>query len=211
MLPASYATLESAQEKAEAIMALEETRLIEILRNPEASEFAKAKACQRLAVIGTKDAIPVLAAMLADQKFAHYARFGLEPIPDSSVDDALRQALAQLKGRLQVGVINSIGQRKDSKAVATLAKLLDGSNTEVAAAAAAALGRIGGLEAARELQKALEYTQTVAGACLECSEGLLAQGWKEQALALYEALLSRKDLPKALQLAAARGRESARK
>lgn len=203
--------LESAKKQAAEIMALEPAKLRKILKNRKSSDLAKAKACQRLAVIGTKDAVPVLAAMLGDPKFAHYARFALEPIPDSTVDDALRKALGGLKGNLQVGVINSIGQRKDLKAVAALAQLLGDPDPRVAVAAAAALGRISGAEAARELQKALEYTKIVAGACLECSEGLLAQGMKEQALALYDTLLSRSDLPEAVRLSAARGRESAQR
>ena len=45
------------------------------------------------------------------------ARYALEPIPDPSVDDALRDALGKLKGRLLVGVIGSLGVRRDAKAV----------------------------------------------------------------------------------------------
>ena len=58
----------------------------------------------RLAMVGTKDAVPALAALLPDPQFSHYARFGLVPIPDPSVDDALRGALKTLKGKLLVGV-----------------------------------------------------------------------------------------------------------
>jgi HEAT repeat protein len=210
MLLATRATSVSAQEKAEEIMVLDQTKLIKILKNTKATEFAKAKACQRLAVIGTKEAVPALAALLTDPKFAHYARFGLEPIPDRSVDEALRRALGQVKGMLQVGVINSIGNRKDVKAVESLTKLMDDSDTKVAAAAASALGRIGSPEAAKALQKAVDYTRTVAGDCLECAEGLVAQGKKDQALVLYDTLLGRSDLPKGLRMAAARGQETAR-
>ena len=210
MLPATDSKKVSAQEKAEEIMALEQTKLIKILKNPKATEFAKAKACQRLAVVGTKEAVSALAALLIDPKFAHYARFGLEPIPDPSVDDALRRALGQVKGMLQIGLINSIGNRKDVKAVESLTKLMDDADTKVAAAAAAALGRISSPEAAKVLQKALDYTKTVAGDCLECAEGLVAQGKKDQALALYDALLRRSDLPKAVRMTATRGQETAR-
>ncbi len=199
-----------SQEKAEKIMALDEKKLIKTLKSSKSSQFAKAKACQRLAVIGTKEAVPALSALLADPKFGHYARFGLEPIPDASVDDALRRALGQLKGRLLVGVINSIAQRRDPNAVEALAKLIDDSDAEVAAAAAAALGRIGTPDSARELEKALDYTKRVAGACLECAERLLSQGRTEKALALYSAMLRRPDLPETLRVEALRGQESSR-
>ncbi len=198
------------RETAEKIMTLDEKKLIKILKSSKSTQFAKAKACQRLAVIGTKQAVPALSALLADPKFGHYARFSLEPIPDASVDDALRRALRQLKGRLLVGVINSIAHRRDPKAVEALAELIDDSDAEIAASAAAALGRIGTLDSARELEKALDYTKRVAGACLECAERLLSQGRKEPALALYSAMLRRPDLPQTLRVEAMRGQESTR-
>ena len=45
------------------------------------------------------------------------ARYALETIPDPSVDDALRDALGKLKGRPLLGVIGSLGVRRDAKAV----------------------------------------------------------------------------------------------
>lgn len=127
---------------AEKIMALPVAKLVAILKDAAASEFAKAKACQRLAVAGDRSAVPALAALLGDDKLAHYARTGLEPIPDPAADEALRTALGQLKGRLLVGVINSIGVRKDAKAIEPLAKLMYHADAEVASAASSALGRI---------------------------------------------------------------------
>ena len=201
------------------IMALEPARLIAILQEPGASVYAKAKACQRLAVVGDKSAVPALAALLADPRLAHYARFGLEPIPDPSADDVLRDALRKLQGRLLVGVINSVGYRRDAKAVGALAKLLYDGDSEVAQAAAAALGRISGPQAAKTLQQELDRGKApvrpaVAGAALVCAEGLLAQGQRKQALALYDAL-TRADLPTPVrdaatrQMAAAAARDAA--
>ncbi len=196
----------SVPDKSEEIMTLGQGKLIEILKNREAPLFDKAKACQRLAVVGTREAVPALAALLPDPQLSHYARYGLQPIPDPSVDDALRSAMEKLKGGLKVGVINSIGWRRDAQATSALAKLLDDKDSAVAAATAAALGRIGGLEAANTLQQALRRSKApllpaVAGACLVCAEGLLAQGKREQALALYSAL-SGPDIPKPVREAA---------
>ncbi len=67
-----------------------------------------------------------LAALLGDEKLAHMARYGLEPIPDPAVDDALRDALGKLKGRPLVGVIGSIGVRRDTKAVEPLCQAAQG-------------------------------------------------------------------------------------
>lgn len=127
---------------AEAIMALPPARLIAILRDPAAAAYAKAKACQRLAVVGDKTAVPALAALLTDPQLSHYARYGLEPIADPSVDEALRAALEKVKGKLLVGVINSIGHRKDGKAIGALARLRHDADAEVARAVDVALARI---------------------------------------------------------------------
>ena len=210
MLPADSAKVESARDEAAKVMAMDQKKLIKILKSSKSTDFAKAKACQRLAVIGTKEAVQALSALLAHPKMAHYARFGLEPIPDASVDDALRRALGQIEGDLLIGVINSIGQRRDAKAVEALAKLIEDSDDEIAVAAAAALGRIGTIESALELEKALDHTKKVACACLECAERLLSQDRKEQALALYGALLRRSDLSEALRALATRLQESSR-
>ena len=58
----------------------------------------------------------------ADEHLSAYARYGLEPIADPSADDALRAALAKLQGNQLIGVINSIGKRRDAKAGPALAK-----------------------------------------------------------------------------------------
>ncbi len=192
--------------QAEKILSMDSPQLVAVLKDPAATEFQKMKACQRLAVIGTKDAVPVLAAMLGDPKMAHYARYGLGPLPDSSADDALRAATAKLKGTLLVGVIGTIGNRRDVKAVPILAKFLYRPDTDVARAAAAALGQISGPSATKALQDAVAKTKGVARtaaaeACLVSAEGLLAQNDRKGTLALY-AFLMRADMPKPVRLAA---------
>ena len=133
-------TVARGQTNAKEIMSKKPAELTALLGNPKATIFEKAKACQRLAVVGTKDAIPALAALLPDEKLNEYARFGLEGIPDPAVDAALRSATAKLHGRPLVGVLDSIGQRKDAKAVELLGRFLNDQDTAVASAAAARLG-----------------------------------------------------------------------
>ena len=124
------------------IMALPAAKLVAILQDANASAYAKAKACQQLAVVGDKAAVPALAALLTDAQLSHYARFGLEPMPGPAADEALRAALGKVKGRLLAGVINSIGNRKDATAIPALARFLHDPDTEVSQAATAALARI---------------------------------------------------------------------
>jgi hypothetical protein len=127
---------------ASEIMALPAAKAVAILRDRDASIYAKAKACQRLAVVGDRTAVPALAALLGDEHLSTYARFGLEPINDPSVDDALRAALERVKGRQLIGVINSIGKRRDTKALGALSRLRQDENPEIARAADVALARI---------------------------------------------------------------------
>ncbi len=183
--------------------------LIDIISDSGSTEFQKAKACQRIGEFGAKEAVPALSALLDDEHLSVYARYGLEPIPDPSADEALRAALTKLNGERLIGVINSIGKRREASARPALSKMLYGSDPGVARAAAAALGSIGGMESAKELKAALAKTtgrtrMAVADACLVCAERLLADGQRNEALAFYTHLTA-PDIPKSARLAAMTG------
>ena len=109
------------------IATMDAAGLIRILNDGEATEFQKAKACQRIGELAPKEAVPALSALLDDEHMSVYARYGLEPIQDSSADEALRATLSKLEGNRLIGVINSIGKRRDAKASPALAKLIPGS------------------------------------------------------------------------------------
>jgi HEAT repeat protein len=182
-------------------------QLVAMVKDPNSTVFQKAIACKKLAFVGGKDAVQPIAALLSHPQLSCYARFGLEPNPDPSVDDALRTALPKLSGNLKVGVINSIGVRKDAKALDALIRLIDDSDPQVAGAAAASVGMIGGLKASQALQSALGRTKppvfpVVARASLLCAESLMAAN-KARALDLYTQL-SAETMPKPVRLAALR-------
>ena len=126
----------------------DEAKLIAVLKSADASRKDKIDACRQLAIIGGKDSIAPLAALLGNEELSHNARYALEPNPDPAVDEALRDALGKVKGGPLVGVIGSVGVRRDAKAVGALAKLLGDSDAVVARAAARAMGKIGTTEAA---------------------------------------------------------------
>jgi HEAT repeat protein len=186
----------------------EERELIAVLQS-DAALFDKDVACRRLAIIGTREAVPALAALLTDEKLSDIARHGLEPIPDRSVDDALRGALTKVGGRLLIGVVTSIGNRGDREAVPELVGLLGGADQGVAAAAATALGKIGGDRSAGALERALAdapaaLRPAMADACLWCAQALLNEGKRKRALALLDRV-RRADLPPYVVAAATRG------
>jgi HEAT repeat protein len=182
------------------------SRLAGVLKSG-APRGAKDCACRQLSVIGTADEVPTLAELLADENLSHMARYALERIPGPAAPEAIHQALGKVKGKLLVGMINSLGNRRLASAVDDLAKLLADSDPAVAQAAAAALGKIGpaGCPA---LEKALDSASaqvrpTVAQALVLCAEGLAAQGKRDEAASIYDRLA--KGDVKAVRIAAARG------
>jgi len=184
-----------------------ETRLAQLLK-ATATRSAKCYACRKLALIGTKDCVPALAALLADKDLSHAARSALETIPDTAAAEALRDAMPNLKGAVKVGVINSLGVRRDAASVAPLAAVLGDADSQVAAAAASALARIGTAEAARALfdfrAKAPAARVPVSVACVEAAEALSQAGDKDEAAKRFQELIAPTE-PLWIQTAAFRG------
>ena len=106
-------------QKSQSSAKDQEAKLIAVLKS-DAPRKAKADACRELGRVGTREAVAPLAALLCDEELGHMARYGLEPIPDPAVDTALREALDKVKGRLEVGVIGSIGVRATPRPFALL-------------------------------------------------------------------------------------------
>ncbi len=194
----------------------QERALIQVLRS-DAPPGEKAIACKKLAIYGTGEAVPALAPLLFDERFASWARIALEAIPGPAPDKALRQAAGDLRGRpvvggidssisgdlpgnnselqarLLVGVINSIGVRRDKEAVNLLAHKLNDSDAAVAAAAAVSLGKIGDPQAAAALRRALAKAPAtlrpaIAEGCVRCADNLLAEARRADAIKLYDAV-----------------------
>jgi len=177
--------------------------------------FDRARACQQLGEIGTREAVPALAALLPDAHLSAYARSGLEGIPDPSAAEALRTALAKLNGNLLAGVINSLGVLRDAKAVEPLRKIAADPGAGAAKEALLALGRISTGEAIQFLQQALTAgpeacRPDAAAACLLAAEQQRTDGQTETAVALYDAVRQAK-VPAACRIGATRGAILARK
>jgi len=190
-----------------------ETVPILITRLERGSPEEKESACRELAVYGTAEAVPALSKLLADPQFSHLARYAMESLPAKEVDAALEAALDSLKGDLLIGVINSLGVRRDAGAVGKLMALLKADDEAVAGAAAVALGQISGQGAATALGAVLDGALVKPRAfyegALACADRLLADGKPEAAAALYERLTS-DPAPEAVQLGALRGEILAR-
>ena len=197
-----------ARSSAQDAPTSETAKLSAVLNSADAPVFDKAKACQRLAIIGDESAVPALAGLLTDDKLSTYARSALEGIPGAASDAALRESLARLEGERRIAVLGSIGARRDENAIDAVAKLLDRDNAATAAAAARALGHIGTGATADILRKALsdstpELRPAVGNACLICALKLTKQDEADKAVALCDALQD-VDIPQHIKSAATR-------
>ena len=187
-----------------------ETRLAGVLK-AESTRDAKDYTCRQLRLIGTKECVPALAALLPQEENSHMARYALERIPAQEAADALVNAIPNVSPELQVGVISSLGVRQDANAIDFIDVLgnylLSSTDISVARAAAFALGNIATGTAVKVLAAAKPaegVKSAVTDASLSCAEAMLADGKKTEALLIYKGLAS-DDQPKHVRLAATRG------
>jgi len=183
-------------------------KLVAVLQS-DAPQKEKADACRELARVGNEEAVAPLAALLPDEKLSHMARYGLETIPSPAVDKALRDAAGKLQGRLLVGVIGSLGVRRDPKAVDLLTRLLRDPDNDVAQAAARSLGSIGDPAAAKALVNALPTVSATnqlafCEGLLRCAEAATAKNNHKDAMAIYDRLREI-SAPQQVRTAALRG------
>ncbi len=154
---------------------------------------AKRFICRQLAVIGDASAVPVAASLLADPATADIGQRLLESIPGPEAAAALATALDALPDARKLGLIQVMGRRGDATSAPVLIPFLAHQEESLAAAAAAALGNIGGDAACAALGNALADARgarraAVADACLQCAERLLEAGRAADAAAWYQRL-----------------------
>ena len=184
-----------------------EGKLLAVLKSSEAKFAPKQFACRMLRRVGTCKSTPVLAKLLPDKKLSHMARYALESLNCPLVNPALRKAMGEVKGNLLIGVVGTVGARRDEKAVAQLAKLVSDKDAGVAGAAINALGRIGGAEATKALDSAKvddKLKAVRADALMLCADKMVAAGKTSDAAAIYKKMYSPKN-PTIVQIAALRG------
>lgn len=168
---------------------------------------AKARACQELAVRADARALPVLEALLGDDRLASYARTALETMTDPAAAEALRSALQDLEGDLLVGAITSLGVKGDETAVPILAELATDASGSVAEAALVALAQIGTQEAADAIVSVMKegpdsLRLPAAHAALLAADRCATKGNRKLARKLAKAIRAA-DVPEHVRIAAA--------
>ncbi|HEV8379492.1 MAG TPA: HEAT repeat domain-containing protein [Tepidisphaeraceae bacterium] len=182
-----------------------EARLIAVLKNPQTTVPGKQAACRLLERVGGDASVPVLAGMLEDQQLSFMARFALERMPSARAAAALRDELNKAKGPVLLGIISSVGQKRDEQAVEKLKSLAMESDPPVARAAVEALGRIGMPSAAKALQELQgKAPQPLAPVVAEARITCARQMPRGEAVEIYKALTDGK-YPQPVRVAALAG------
>lgn len=172
----------------------EEQQLIAVLGSA-ASPQEKDAACARLKRIGTRQSVPALATLLTDEQLSHSARYALESMSIPQAGGCLREALEKTTGAIRVGIIDSLGVRRETKAVPELIKLLSASDLDTSCAAAAALGNIGTEDAVSALVSKTKVPadndavhQATVDALLRCANQEIHAGKSDSAYPLFQQL-----------------------
>jgi HEAT repeat protein len=145
--------------------------------------------CKQLSLIGSAASVPVLSRLLLAPNTTEIARFALERIPGPEVDRALGEALPKASGRAQIGLINSLGRRRNPDSVRVLQPLALGADVATAVPALFALAEIADPAAISVLDSAQakaapQLRVAAAEASLRSAERLSAGGQQEQGRAL---------------------------
>lgn len=168
-----------------------ETKLLTILQSPDATTACKDWVCRQLRQAGSERSVPALVPLVADKDVATVARWALQSIPGAKVDEALRDAVCQVQGELLVGVVCTIGARRDSQAVPFLAPLAGDEESAVVEAALYALGQIGNKVSLAAIQAAIvpdNLKRHRFHTMLLCAERMAAEGQSADASAAYRRL-----------------------
>ncbi len=192
---------------AAAMGADDAAALLTVIKATETSDVDRANAFEKIGDLAGEDAVEPLAQFLGDTKWSHYARFALQKMEGEAVTKALLESLDSLQGDLKLGVICTIGRRRDAIAVAPLAKLLTDADPAVADSAAVALGWIGTTDAAAALSEALAAEkdsgrkESLGAALLSAGQRLAKTGNSQAGMGVFD-LLRDAELPKPCRIGA---------
>ena len=146
--------------------------------------------CKYLGAIATKESIPVLSGMLADENTAEISLYVLEQIPDGAACEAMRNALPGTTKNTNVAIINSLGVCRDDKTVELLTKFIYENDPLISESAISALGAIGTLKSADILNTAInnltgDLKWIATDAWLKCADRFVVENKLTDAQIIY--------------------------
>ena len=170
-----------------------EKQFVAVLES-DATYDAKDFVCRQLWIMGTKESVRTLAKMLPDREMSDMARYALQQNSCREAGDALIGAMKKVKDTaIRTGIINSVGERRDEKAVSALGKLALDRNADIATAAVAALGKTACPKSVKALQKARSKAADLvrsraSRALLVAADTILAGGDRDGAAVIFQSL-----------------------
>jgi HEAT repeat protein len=151
-----------------------EKRFIGLLQS-DATLGSKDFVCKELSVMGSEAAVPVLSGMLLEPKTAEMALYALDRIPGQAADQALRDELPKISAaKVRIGIVNTLGRRRDSGSVAVLRSLALGKEQAIGDPALFALAEIADSDAVQALADA--QTKIGAASRVTAAEAYLKAG-----------------------------------
>lgn len=171
-----------------------EARLVDVLKANGVSAAAKEFAGNQLYRLCDEDTIPAFRDLLKRSDAWDIARKGLEQINHPKAEDALIEGLENADGKVAIGIMESLGNRRDPKAANALRRWAKAGNIAETEAALTALGKIPGPEAMQELDWCrVNLTRPMRPAAtqayLQCGWSSMEHGDKDTAIAIFDALL----------------------
>lgn len=184
-------------------------KLADVASDTQLSFASREQAYRRLGEIATPALAKKIAEGLTDKdiKIAEAARFALQSIPGSEVNQELIKSADSRTDEAAVGIINALGERKAGGAVDKLKKIAKSSNAALAQAAITALGKIGNQDAGTFLLNqtfATANTQDHLAAAANAGHNLIANH-PNLAEKLFTRVLETKDASNAAALSAYNG------
>ncbi len=171
-----------------------EAGLVRLLA-PTCTFEARRFACKQLGFIGSSRALPALAELLKNEDTIGIACLALTTYPPGKADEILRAALPTAPVAARIQIINTLGDRRDAKAVTLLTQSEADADSDVARAAIEALGKVGNQAAwqtivsfSKGANPALQAALTEA--TVRCADALARAGDSKTAMPIYEGLLA---------------------
>jgi HEAT repeat protein len=189
----SYSTRPGAETERQTLS----KTICNILEKKEMPDTVRHLFVLQLERIGKDESIPLLSKLLSseDKHLRDYARRALEKNPDPGATDALLSGLINAKEPdREIGLINSLGQRKAEAAVKPMAKYLNNPNIKIATATVTALSNINGEDSTKTLLDFINNNPTspiynkAAQGLVDIAQNMVTNKNTEGAGKIYEAL-----------------------
>jgi HEAT repeat protein len=171
-----------------------ESELVKLLA-PGATLEARRFSCKQLAIIGSDLALPTIAELLKDNENVGFGCLALTTYPLGKADTILRDALPASRGPARLQIIDTLGDRRDAKAVAALTAIVRENEFAPTRAAIIALAKIGNASARKALAdlrqiSPSELERWFTEADLRLAEQSAKAGDRKAAASIYEKLLT---------------------